>query len=244
MGWKELPAFFCGTTETARDVVAMMAGVEAPGADDLPEHSLEHKVMFPEAMLAPPADPTADPYPWVNIESFIDDFILMLSKVSHFRRLSRVALHGIHSVFPLPSVTGNKDGKEPVLLKKLRQGDGDWTTKKVILGWLLDGVARQVSLSLDKTKSYRADLKSLLGSQKKQRVKLKQFQRVVGKLHFAAIAIPAGNGLFLLLNRAMRGKPKFVGIRRKSETREALEDWLALLDDVARHPTHMFELCL
>lgn len=74
-------------------------------------------------------------------------------------------------------------------------------------------------------------------------MKLKQFQRMVGKLRFASIAILMGKGLFSLLNRVMQGEPKFVGIGLKSETREALEDWMVLLDDIARRPTHVFELC-
>lgn len=154
MGWKESPAFFCGATETARDVVAAMAGVETPGADELPEHPLEHRITFLEALQAAHEDPAEEPYPWANIELFIDDFMLMSSDVAHFWRLSQAALHGIHSVFPPPSVTEHKNGKEPMLIKKLVQGDGDWAIKKVILGWLLDGVACRVSLYPNKAKSY------------------------------------------------------------------------------------------
>lgn len=31
MGWKETPGFFCGASETAWDIIATMAGLQAPG---------------------------------------------------------------------------------------------------------------------------------------------------------------------------------------------------------------------
>lgn len=243
MEWKELPAFFCGTTETAQDVITTMARLQEPGTKALPEHPLKSLVFFLKALEEPTEKPQGEPVPWVNIESFIYDFMLMSCETAHFCWLTRTALHEIYSVFPPLSVTGHKNGKELISLKKLGHDEGDWMTEKVILGWRLNEVSRRVALTLAKAALYRAKLQSLIVSKQQKQVKLKEYQKVIGKLWFAAIAILAGQGLFLLLNRAMWGNPRYVRIGLKTEIQKDLEDWLVLLDDVVRRPTHVFELC-
>lgn len=74
------------------------------------------------------------------MEVYIDDFIQLAQTTDPMRleHLSRAILHGIHSVFPPPAATGHK-GEDPVSLKKLKQGDGLWATRKELLGWIFDG---------------------------------------------------------------------------------------------------------
>jgi hypothetical protein len=43
----------------------------------------------------------------------------------------------IHFCFLLPSVTGHYD-KDPMLIKELKEGDGQWAIHKEILGWMFD----------------------------------------------------------------------------------------------------------
>jgi hypothetical protein len=52
-------------------------------------------------------------------------------------------LHGIHSVFPSPAITGHIQGKDPISLKKDTQGNGQWHHKKELLGF---GVNTSVSV--------------------------------------------------------------------------------------------------
>jgi hypothetical protein len=54
--------------------------------------------------------------------------------------IRRAAIHGIHAVFPPTLVTHHKDGKEPISTKKLAQGDGNFDTKKEMIGFVFDGV--------------------------------------------------------------------------------------------------------
>jgi len=58
-------------------------------------------------------------------------------------------LHGIHTVFPPPGPMDDKTDK-PILVKKLKQGDGLWNTQKEILGWLFDGITKCIKLLDDK----------------------------------------------------------------------------------------------
>ena len=96
------------------------------------------------------------------IEVYIDDFIQLAQctdpdKLLH---LSRAILHGIHSIFPPPTVTGGTE-EDPIALKKLRQGDGLWDTRKEILGWIFDGIHHCITLPNDKHNRIQAELCAL-----------------------------------------------------------------------------------
>lgn len=78
---------------------------------------------------------------FVNLtEVFVDDFIAATNRTdeTYLRHFSRAMLHGVHSIFPPPEVTGH-NGEDPVSQKKLAQGEGTWEYTKEILGWLVDG---------------------------------------------------------------------------------------------------------
>ena len=72
----------------------------------------------------------------------------MMTQVSssdELLRYSRKLLHAIRMVFPPPLITHHK-GKDPIFVKKLEDGDGLWEHRKVILGWIFDGLSRCLSL--------------------------------------------------------------------------------------------------
>ena len=62
---------------------------------------------------------------WTMLEVFCDDFIHMAqtSDPGKLLYLSRALLHGIHSVFPPPAVSG-RNGYDPISEKKLAEGEG------------------------------------------------------------------------------------------------------------------------
>ena len=57
----------------------------------------------------------------------------------------RKVLHAIHSVFPPPNIAGH-NGDDPISVKKLTEGEGLWEYRKIILGWIFDGIARSIIL--------------------------------------------------------------------------------------------------
>ena len=61
----------------------------------------------------------------------MDDFIQLAQTTDRnaLRHCSRALLHGIHSVFPPPAITGH-NGEDPVSLKKLDDGEGLWEVQK------------------------------------------------------------------------------------------------------------------
>eukprot|EP00957_Ditylum_brightwellii_P182654 13912749-Ditylum_brightwellii.AAC.1 len=58
-------------------------------------------------------------------------------------------LHGLHSVYPPPEITGHPGGTS-CAEKKLKKEDGCWAYKKEILGWLVNGLNYTIQLPDEK----------------------------------------------------------------------------------------------
>ena len=192
MGWCESPPFFCMASETARDVIQKLLKVE------LPPHPFEAR-MLPHNFDSLPLQ---DLHGTIElIEVFVDDFIGCTDGITQatLLRITRAMLHGIHSIFPPPSVTGHSGG-DPISEKKLDNLDGLWQHVKEILGWIIDGANYTISLPTEKINKIKQTLKSM---QKRKKVQLKEFQKIAGVLHHASMGIPGGRGLFTVIWKAM-----------------------------------------
>lgn len=77
---------------------------------------------------------------------------------ANLRRISRAMLHGIHTIFPPPAVTGHLGG-DPISEKKIDSDEGHWNYKKEILGWLVDGKKSTIQLPNDKKTKILEQLK-------------------------------------------------------------------------------------
>jgi len=99
------------------------------------------------------------------MEVYMDDFIGLAQALSQNQLIQfmRSVLHSIHMVFPPPDPEENKDD-EPISTKKLKQGDGLWSTKKEMLGWLFDSVGRCIQLPTEKVTKITQMLKDMLCS--------------------------------------------------------------------------------
>ena len=93
----------------------------------LPEHPLEDMTMPVKGML-PQLKTAKEGKTFLHmLEVFVDDFIQLAQTTEEeaLRHCSRAVLHGIHSVFPPPKVTGH-NGEDPVSIKKILKGEGVW----------------------------------------------------------------------------------------------------------------------
>jgi hypothetical protein len=126
---------------------------------------------------------------------------------THIPMVRQESIHGIHSFFPQPDITGHSVGKEPILAKKLAQGDGDFTSSKEMIGFTLDGIKRTGRLPLEKAAKYIWEIHRVLW---RTSVALKTLQTLVGQLRHASIILPAARGFFTPINAAMRGNPKII----------------------------------
>ena len=229
MGWCESPPFFCTATETGRDTVQRLIDE----AVDLPEHPLEVH------MMAGTIRYQQNPHQGITgINVYVDDFVghtNVLTK-DHLTHVSRALLHGVHSIFPPPQITGHP-GEDPCALKKLIEGDGTWAYRKEILGWIFDGRSFTIQLPEKKNEKLQASLKSLCAE---TTCPHKEFESLLGKLNHAATGIPCGNALMAPLYRAQRGQPR--QIQLTGPVRQALADWRQLLHIVTKQPTSVLEL--
>ena len=241
MGWTESPPFFSSATETCRDIIDIII------KDDLklPEHEFE-VYMKPEPNKKKRSRTRIEAQPKQNREHsanvFVDDFCLAAvenDEQSWLQLVGRAALHAIHNVFPRPEEVHHQNGKNSISEKKLKQGDARWDTRKLMLGFELDGVAKTARLPQDKSTNIRKEIKRLV---RKRKVNLKRFQRIIGKCRHATNILPSARGLYTPINKALAGNPKEIGLGKNSEVRANLLDIGILIKDLARRPTHVKEL--
>ena len=98
---------------------------------------------------------------------------------------------------------------EAISIKKLRKGDGSWTTRKILLGWMVDTTRQTLELPPHR----KLELAELLDSPcLARRITRKWCKRALGKLRFMAAATPGAQGLFgalqVALNNAEQGRTR------------------------------------
>ncbi len=145
-------------------------------------------------------------------------------------------LHGIHSVFPPPDVTGHPGG-DPVSIKKIKKGEGKWEHLKEILSWMVDGVEYTICLPQQKMEKIVKELSKL---RRLKELPLNRMQKIAGKLQHAAYAIPGGWGLFSPIQMAIKGSPRTIAMTPFLS--ETLKDWKLIIKEVTIQPTHVLQL--
>ena len=230
MGWCESPPFFCASTETAQDIITLL--LEEP---HLPAHPME------TIMLQKCCEHECFPAPERQVQLikvYVDDFIGATNDLSfhNLQHMSRAMLHGIHSIFPPPKVTGHC-GEDPVSESKLAKGEGTWEYRKEILGWIFDGEAYTIQLPPEKCATICSQLRQL---RKSNRASLNRFQRVAGRLQHAAMGMPGGKALFTPIDMAMKGDPEYITLT--PVLRQCLEDWQYFINHMKRNPTSVLQL--
>ena len=168
MGWTESPPYFCSVTESLVDLINSYAYTAwAP-----PPHPLEHTASTPSpvdqplTVSAPPPTHTPVPRNHTTIELpcipgmarrnkplkyadvYVDDEILVAQgNAPDLNRFRRQALHINDRIFRPNDLHDNPTSRrEPISMKKLAKGDACWSTRKLILGWLLDTIAGTIEL--------------------------------------------------------------------------------------------------
>ena len=239
MGWGESPPFFCAATETARDIADKNIADDVP----LPEHPMENIMMDIDWDNIPThsSDPTQSKF-LTLLEVYVDDFLGMVQSTDpiYLRKVTRSLLHAIEHVFPGPDITGSSMG--PAVSRKKLIADGTWATRKEILGWLIDGIARTIELPPDKATKLLNTLRVLRRAQ--ATITTSELRKLHGKLQFASIALPCGKALLgpidAILAQADIANHK--RIKMNSTLKHLLTDWAALIRLMATRPTHVKEL--
>ena len=97
------------------------------------------------------------------LEVFCDNFIHMAqtSDPSQLLHLSRALPHRIHSVFPLPQVSGH-NGQDTISKKKLDSGEFQWSVRKKVLGWMVGSTTWCIELVQDNKRAIDAELHKIV----------------------------------------------------------------------------------
>ena len=133
MGWSESPPYFCAATETGCDKIQSYY----KGSFQIPTHLLERHLT---TKLTNQKQRQKLTCAHTAFEVYVDDYITITYNIEEERisQIARAMIHGIHSIFPPPSVTGHSGG-DPVSMKKLLQDEGMFDHNKEILGWNFNG---------------------------------------------------------------------------------------------------------
>jgi hypothetical protein len=133
----------------------------------------------------------------------------------------------------------NEHRKEPASTKKLLQGDAHWSTRKLVLGWIIDTLLMTLELPQHRKDRLQEILRGIPSLQK--RVSVLKWQQILGKLRSMSIAIPGLRGLFSLLQEALR-HPSDGRIRLSQGVHDTLDDLRWLANDLSTRPTRLYEI--
>jgi hypothetical protein len=246
MGWTNSPAYFCATTEATQQVIVRLLAMSAHnGALEKHVHEEHCAIVDQELYWSQRAE-------WlIFLRVFVDDFIMAIagppdreSRNAEILWLTRATLHGIHSVFPPPSVSNHINGRDSISIKKLVAGDGKFREEKLILGFAFKGGAgsdRTVGLSVEKATAYLDDIRTALERPQRHMSKA-EFQKLHGRLTHASQVMPCMGGFMSEMNEVLASAHITVGLGKKAPIRETLEDFAFFLEQAHLNPSHIAEI--
>ena len=262
MGWTESPPYFCSATETVVDIANQYAGLSW----DPPPHRLEpaaatqpppeintHSITVPLHLQHTPLTTTtflpnlplkphrlrhrAQPLAYADV--FVDDEVLLgQGSKARLNRFRRQVMHINDAVFR-PNDTRDHHRKEPISAKKLLRGDACWSTRKQLLGWLVDTLRGTLELPPHRKERLLTILTDVIG---KNRLSVNKTHKLLGELRSMVLGIPGGQGLFSQLQVALTRRSDKHRVRLHQGAQDAQRDFLHLAKDLANRPTRIAEL--
>jgi len=118
----------------------------------------------------------------------------------------RILLHAIDDVFRPLDPSDPPERWEPVLMKKLLEGDCSWGTIKLILGWIIDTNTLTIRLPPHRIQRLAEILESVPRSQ--HRTSVKKWHAILGELRSMALALPGARNIFSTMQNALTLKQK------------------------------------
>ena len=244
MGWTESPPAFCAATETVADLAnATLARHEPQEA-----HRLEDCANTPPADWEPSTNTGVQgpitPRPLLQlpirlVDVYVDDLVGATQGGAEAEiYLTRVILHSLDRVFRALGPEDLPERQEPASLPKLQKGDGFMSTRKTVLGWLLDTIAMTLQLTARRYARLVEILDELPRSRK--RVSIQTWHKVLGELRSMAVAIPGSRGLFSALQFRFAADKKRIRLTRP--VHDVLDDFRWLTSELRLRPTRIYEL--
>ena len=258
MGWQNSPPYFSAVTETIADITNTNLGNpsyipeshpldelaaeldDTPTADEdrLPALLPREPCSTPSAVAAPVVRDPSLPFPSTPLQYtdvYVDDFIPAAQR-PFLRRTRRALLHAIDLLFRPLDRFDNPARREPVSLKKLRQGDFSWSTIKTVLGWVVDTVSMTIHLPPHRVTRLWEILDSIPRHQR--RTSVRKWYKVLGELRSTSVALPGSRNTFSQLQQGLRSKGGG-RINLTKGTHQALDDFRWIARDLTSRPTRI-----
>lgn len=259
MGWVESPPLFCAITETITDCTNIrlrqhdlstnthrLTHIADHPANEQPipfitSPNPPHPRATPTPYQRQPILPRQHRHPLAYADVYMDDFIVTAQGHPHLRNQIRTTLFDeIDNVLrPLSTDDTSFHRQEPISIKKLNKGDARWTTRKVILGWVLDTYKETISLPPHRAQRLLAILDHLIS---RRRIAFKAWQKQLGEIQSMILALPGGRGLFSTLYTCFADGLQTNRVRLSRPIRDALLDLRDLADDLQSRPTRIGEI--
>jgi hypothetical protein len=250
------PNYLCAVTETAADLASARFSLGdlsnvphrlAALADSKPPTTEPVQIPPPTVAMGPPPPLTRSRGPLQQrlnyVDVYMDDFLHATQLPTDERSKARDTLFEcIDQVLRPLAPTDNPNRKEPISTKKLEEGDAAWSTKKTILGWLIDTTKRTIELP-----PHRLDRLSALLDQfphHQRRTSRRKWQQLLGELRSMVLAIPGGRGLFSQLQTVLTTPTNphpSDRLRLSQAVHDQLDDIRWISSDLSSRPTRWAE---
>jgi hypothetical protein len=252
MGWRwtNSPPIFSTATETIVDIpnAQLSSGWLPPShpLDDLAASvsALPHEAYWGSKSTLPPEPyPARDPSlpkvgaPAAYVDVFVDDFVGLAQK--HKQRVHCTLLEAVNEVFHPLSPADPPTRQEPVSVKKLLEGDGSWSTIKLVLGWILDTESLTIRLPIHRVEHLWEIFDKIPPTQR--RISIKKWHRVLGELRSMSLAFPGSRNIFSTMQNALASK---TGGRLAFDkgVHHALENFRWMQENISTRPTQIAEV--
>lgn len=263
MGWTESPPHFCSVTETIVDLANDYAfsdwdppphPMEILAASKLPRDPDNRRIDVPPPSPQSSASHVTTTPPKPNrgrayrgrrsrrgvryADVYMDDELLAAQGTrNQLNRFRRQVLH-LNDQVLRPNTPTDLHRKQPVSEKKLRKGDATWSTRKIVLGWLIDTLRRTIELPAHRRQRL---LHILQDARRRTRLLIRNCHRLLGEVRSMLMAVSGGAGLLSHLQTALQ-QSQGDRVRLSKATRRQLADLHRLAEDVASRPTRIAEL--
>jgi len=191
--------------------------------------------------LAPQGQPVLRPFhkPVKFNDIYVDDYILGLQgskkeRLQHLRRL----LHSIDEVFRPVDALDSADRNHVASVKKFLKGDACLSTRKVVLGWIIDTLRGTLELPPHRIARLQEIFDYLRG---RDRVGIAKWRKFLGELRSMSLGIPGSRGLFSMLQEGLKYTDQD-RIKITPEIKDQLLDFEFLTRDLGSRPTAIAEL--
>jgi hypothetical protein len=250
VGWMHSPPVFSTATENIADIAnaRLSSGWLPPShpLDDLATSvsALPHEAYWgSKSMLLPEPYSACDPSlpivgaPDAYVDVFVDDFVGLAQK--HKQQVHCTLLEAVDEVLCPLSPTDPPTRQEPVSIKKLLEGDGSWSTIKLVLGWILDTESLTIRLPPHCAEHLWEILDKIPPTQ--HRSSIKKWHRVLGELCSMSLALPGLCNIFSTMQNALALKTGD-HLALDKGVHHALEDFQWMQENISTRPTRIAEV--